>query len=140
MTENMPTVLITDDDEGVRHGLTRRLTTAGFNVITAANGNQAIDLAKAQKVDAVVLDVQMPGMDGFAVCQYIREEMGNAELPVFFLTGAQEGIIRDNLDVLSDTVKANRYLTKPCDAAVLAEMLKEEIAAAQGHSADGANA
>ncbi len=135
MNDDKPTVLVTDDDESVRFGLMTRLTRAGFKVLTAANGEQAIDIVKTQKVDAVLLDVQMPGMDGFAVCEYIRQVVGDADLPTYFLTGAQDRIIRDNLGVLSETVGANRYLTKPCDTAALAVMLKEEIAASRSRRA-----
>jgi len=136
MNDDKPTVLIADDEEGVRYGLMTRLTKAGFKVVTAANGQEAIDIAKTQEVDAAVLDVKMPGIDGFAVCEYIRQDLGDADLPVFFLTGAQDGIIRDNLGVLSHTVGANRHLAKPCDTAKLAVMLKEAIAATRGRSPD----
>jgi len=135
MNDDKPTVLIADDEESVRYGLMTRLTRAGFKVVTAANGEKAIDIVKTQKVDAVLLDVKMPGIDGFAVCEYIRKDVGDTDLPVFFLTGIQDGIVRDNLGILSHTVGANRYLTKPCDTAALAVMLKEEIAATSSHSA-----
>ncbi len=127
MKRYTPVILIADDDEHMRLVLTARLTQAGFEVIAAADGNEAIAAIKKRKPDLVLLDVQMPGKDGFGVCEYIRSEAGNADIPVFFLTGAQEGIIRNHLGTLTTTVGGNRYITKPCDGAALTKMLQKTI-------------
>jgi len=127
MKHETPVILIADDDEHMRTALAARLTQAGFEVIATADGMQAIAALKKRKPDIALLDVQMPETDGFGVCEFIRDEAGYDRLPVFFLTGTQDGIIRNNLAALTATVGGNHYIMKPCDGAALTMMLRKTI-------------
>jgi DNA-binding NtrC family response regulator len=103
-------LLVVDDDENNRYTLTRQLARAGYaNVAVAADGPQALEMLRAGKFDLVLLDVVMPGMDGFAVCERLKAEEATRDLPVIFLTA---------LDSTPDKVHAFAagavdYLTKP---------------------------
>ena len=101
-------VLVADDDEDIRSLVALRLRKAGYEVVTAVDGEEALRLAREVKPDLLLLDVSMPVMDGFAVCREIQSQ-GPAAPPVIFLTArthsaaALEGF----------AVGAADYVTKP---------------------------
>jgi DNA-binding response OmpR family regulator len=109
----MSHLLLVEDDELLRDGLSAQLTKAGHAVSTAPDGEQALPLLEAQRFDAVILDLGLPGMDGFAVLQWIRQRF--SALPVLILTA------RDDVDdrVRGLTAGADDYLTKPFNVAEL---------------------
>ena len=80
------TLLIVDDEPHVRHMLDYKLVRAGFSVITASNGVDALRLAREQRPDLVVTDLQMPGGDGLSLCQKLHEQPDTAAIPVIMLT------------------------------------------------------
>lgn len=100
-------ILVVDDEPAVRVALSRILTGAGFEVLTAADGPQALDQVASDPPDAVILDVLMPGMDGLEVCRKLREIDG--EIPVLMLTA--RGAIEDRVTGLD--AGADDYLAKP---------------------------
>jgi DNA-binding NtrC family response regulator len=110
MTGTDVALLVVDDDENNRYTLTRQLARAGYaNVAAAVDGPQALEMLRSGKFDLVLLDVVMPGMDGFAVCERLKAEEATRDLPVIFLTA---------LDSTPDKVHAFAagavdYLTKP---------------------------
>ncbi|MDT8993006.1 response regulator transcription factor [Curvibacter sp. APW13] len=109
----MSHLLLVEDDELLRDGLAAQMAKAGHQVQTAPDGEQALPLLEAQRFDAVILDLGLPGMDGFAVLQWIRQRF--AALPVLILTA------RDDVDdrVRGLTAGADDYLTKPFNVAEL---------------------
>ena len=100
-------LLIADDEATILELLAASLRFAGFEVVTAADGHAALSLARSTRPDAMVLDVMMPGMDGFDVVRRLRSEGQNA--PVLFLTA------RDSTEdkVRGLTVGGDDYVTKP---------------------------
>jgi DNA-binding response OmpR family regulator len=90
MTESVGTILIADDDEDIRELLRYRLEHAGYEVIAASDGEQALALAVERKPDIAVLDVMMPGLDGFELVRQVRahEEIGG--MAVILLTASVE--------------------------------------------------
>ena len=118
-------VLVADDDRAVREALASRLVQAGFEVVSAGDPSSAIELFKSRRPTAAILDIQMPGSDGFAVCEYIRKS--GSRIPVFFLTGANEGVVRNHLRALTDAVGGNHFVTKPYDGKTLVVMLRRAI-------------
>lgn len=100
-------ILVVDDEPAVRVALSRILTGAGFEVLTAADGPQALDQVVSDPPEAVILDVLMPGMDGLEVCRKLREIDG--EIPVLMLTA--RGAIEDRVTGLD--AGADDYLAKP---------------------------
>ena len=100
-------ILVVDDEPAVRVALTRILTGAGFEVLVAGDGPQALDKVAGDAPDAVVLDVLMPGMDGLEVCRKLREMDG--DIPVLMLTARDS--VEDRVTGLD--VGADDYLVKP---------------------------
>jgi two-component system, cell cycle response regulator len=82
-----PTVLVADDSATVRAVVAAELTAAGYAVEQAADGQAAIDLVRSRPVDAVLLDVEMPVLDGWAVVAALKADPATAHVPVVFLTG-----------------------------------------------------
>ncbi|MCP4427484.1 MAG: response regulator [Chloroflexi bacterium] len=102
-------VLIVDDEPMARTLLRLMLVRAGFNVSEAANGYDALDKVKKSRPDVILLDVMMPGMDGFTVCETIRDQDETANLPIIMLSA------KTDLDSINKglLVGATKYLTKP---------------------------
>jgi putative two-component system response regulator len=111
MTESRGTVLAVDDDPGALSALADALGTLGFDVVQAADGAAALELAHSRQPDVVLLDVQMPGMDGFEVCRQLKRDPDLLLVPVVFLTG--HGSRRARLEGLE--AGATDFLNKPCD-------------------------
>jgi len=111
MTESRGIVLAVDDDPGALSALADALGTLGFQVVQAADGATALDLAREKQPDVVLLDVQMPGMDGFEVCRRLKADSALMLVPVVFLTG--HGSRRARLEGLE--AGATDFLNKPCD-------------------------
>ena len=80
-------ILIVDDDPSIRKFVQANLEARGYEVSPAVNGEEAISIAEKEKPDLVILDIVMPGMDGFAVCLKIREW---SNVPIIMLS-AREG-------------------------------------------------
>ncbi len=93
MTKNAKRILIVDDEAPLRFLLSKQLTRAGFEVITAADGQAAL-AAVDETIDAVVLDVLMPGMDGFEVCRRLKADPRVSAIPIIFLSASFSGDFR----------------------------------------------
>lgn len=103
----MPTVLVVDDDPTVREVVAGYLERAGLDVVEAGDGLAAVDTAREQSPDLVVLDLTLPGLDGLEVFRRMRSERG--DLPVVMLTARGEESDR----VLGLEIGADDYVTKP---------------------------
>lgn len=99
-------ILIAEDEVHIRNALQRNLMNAGYDVILAADGEEAIEQFRAYAVDLVVLDVLMPKLDGFQVCQLIRQE---SDVPIIMATVL--GSPSDRVAGLD--LGANDYIVKP---------------------------
>jgi two-component system, OmpR family, KDP operon response regulator KdpE len=101
------TVLLVDDDAAMRRALRTTLAGMGFTVVEAARGEEALSLARITRFDAVLLDVDMPGMGGVETCRCIRHAV--PRLPILILT------VMDHEDdkVLALDAGADDYITKP---------------------------
>jgi signal transduction histidine kinase len=86
----MSTVLIVDDSPSARETLLAALDGHGYQLVTAENGSEALQVASQIRPDVILLDVMMPGMDGFEVCQRIRSMPELAEVPVVLLTALDD--------------------------------------------------
>lgn len=99
-------ILVVDDEASILELVSYNLRRAGYEVVTADNGEEALRLARAGGIDLVVLDVMLPGMDGFDVLKEIRR---SSALPVLMLTARGEEIDR----VVGFEIGADDYVTKP---------------------------
>lgn len=111
MTTQIPraTVLVVDDNEANRSLALHTLEDEGYRVVLASGGEEAIALVEREVPDCVVLDVRMPGLDGFAVCERIRSLPRAAETPVVFLTALRDVETFD----LALRSGGDDFLTKP---------------------------
>jgi DNA-binding response OmpR family regulator len=100
-------VLVVEDEEAILLGLEENLRAAGYDVVTATAGPQALKAAADQKPDLVLLDLMLPGMSGYEVCRLLREK--GLTMPVLMLTARQEEF--DKLHGFE--VGADDYVTKP---------------------------
>ena len=104
-------VLVADDDPDIRELVALRLQRAGYRVETASDGLEAFDRAVELRPDLIVLDVSMPGADGFETSRRLRADPRTAHVPVIFLTART----RDE-DVLTGYARGgDGYVTKPFD-------------------------
>jgi two-component system response regulator MprA len=106
--DTMPTILVVDDDPKILSVLGRGLRFEGYQVQLAADGNEALHLARLEPADIVVLDVMLPGIDGLEVCRRLRR---GTNVPILMLTAR---------DAVSDRIAgldsgADDYLIKPFD-------------------------
>ena len=114
-------ILVVDDDELVVIAIRELLTPLGFSVTTSAGGAEALKVAADDSFDLIILDVLMPEMDGFEVCQRLRQIDSYRETPIMMLT-AKSG----ELDKQRGTeVGANLYLPKPISPKRLISLVEE---------------
>jgi DNA-binding response OmpR family regulator len=100
------TVLVVEDEPTLQETLTYNLVKDGYTVQSVGDGREAVTIARSLKPDLIILDVMLPGMDGFEVCRTLRQEMN---VPILMLTARAEEIDR----VVGLEVGADDYLTKP---------------------------
>jgi two-component system alkaline phosphatase synthesis response regulator PhoP len=99
-------VLIVDDEEAIVQLISYNLVKAGFEVLTASNGEEALKSAKTERPDLIILDLMLPGIDGLEVCRAIRRE---SDVPILMLTARGDEIDR----VIGFELGADDYVTKP---------------------------
>jgi len=121
-------VLVADDDTDVRDLVADVLSEAGFRIVMAANGEEAVALAQAHHPALVVLDVMMPEMDGYTALTRLRGHPATRSIPVIVLTGQGEPIYR----TLSLGVGAVAHLTKPFSPERLTETVQRVLASVEG--------
>lgn len=108
----MTTVLLVEDDPGARQGLELALRRLGYGVRAAATGEAGLDGIRDAAVDVVVLDVMLPGLDGFEVCRRVRRD---GDVPVIMLTARG-----DDFDIVGGLeAGADDYVVKPVEPRVL---------------------
>ena len=99
-------ILIVEDEVDIREGVSEYLSEVGYNVISAEDGMQAIEIFNKNKFDLVILDIMLPKANGFIVLNKIREE---SNVPVIMLTAMSD----DYTQIMSFDEKADDYITKP---------------------------
>jgi len=103
------TILIVDDHAAVRHILSSDLEKKGFKILTAGSGEKGLQIADSQKPDLILLDVMMPGMDGFQTCRRLKEKEHTKGIPIIMLTAKSQ---REDIMVGMQT-GAISYMVKP---------------------------
>lgn len=106
MENHKEKILVVDDEASIRRILETRLSMIGYDVVTAADGEEAIATFNANHPDLVVLDVMMPKLDGYGVCQELRKE---SDIPIIMLTAL--GDVADRITGLE--LGADDYVVKP---------------------------
>jgi DNA-binding response OmpR family regulator len=109
MSEDVRTVLVADDDEDILELVSFRLERAGYEVVTARDGAAALATAQERRPDLAVLDVMMPGLNGYEVTQRLRADDATRDIPVILLTArVQEADVNRGFEAGADD-----YLRKP---------------------------
>jgi len=116
----MATILVIDDDELVSRTLQRALKLYGHQVMVANSGAEGLQIARRHRPDLFVLDIMMPGADGYQVCRQIRGDPLLTELPVLFLTAKA----KDEDKIEGFRAGADDYLSKPFNMEELQLRLK----------------
>lgn len=106
MTATPETILLVEDDDNIAEPLIFGLENEGFKVVHAKEGRQALQLARTVSPSAILLDVMLPGMDGFQVCRTLRKESG---VPILMLTARAQELDR----VMGLELGADDYIAKP---------------------------
>ncbi|OGO17592.1 MAG: hypothetical protein A2Z15_08485 [Chloroflexi bacterium RBG_16_50_11] len=112
-------ILIVEDDPSFSRAINYIVQKEGYDVITASNGMTGLRMAKEEKPDLLILDVMLPGLDGFEICNRLRQDPQTAKLPIIMLSA--KGQEADKATGLK--VGANEYLTKPIDRTLLLEKI-----------------
>ena len=113
-------ILLVDDDEDILEFIGYNLNKEGYQVFTASNGNEAIEIAKKEIPDLIILDVMMPGMDGVETCIQIKEDEKLNHAVVVFLTARNE----DYSQIAGLEAGADDYISKPVKPRVLVAKIK----------------
>lgn len=121
--ENKFSVLIVDDEEQNRQLLRDLLEAAGYETPEAEDGEQALRIIEAAPPDLVLLDVMMPGMDGFEVCQQLKKDPRTATIPILMVTALTERQER----LLGLAAGANDFVAKPVDVQDLSLRVKNAL-------------
>ena len=103
------TILVADDEQDIRELVAYRLSRSGFSVIEARDGEEALRLATAQPLDMAVLDVMMPGLNGYQVTERLRGTPATEQLPVLLMSAS----VQDSDISRGFAAGADDYLTKP---------------------------
>jgi len=120
-----PRILIVDDEEHLLLLLRDNLSFDGFHVIEARDGFEALDRAIDSRPDLIVLDIGLPRLDGWAVCQRLQSDATTRTIPIVFLSArAQDEDIRRGREC-----GAVAYFTKPCNPGELVKAIKNILAA-----------
>jgi two-component system alkaline phosphatase synthesis response regulator PhoP len=119
----MKTVLVVEDDEEIVGLLRFNLENQGYVVMTAEEGYKALELVKKVKPDLILLDIMLPGIDGYEVCRTLRNSEGLENIPIIMLTAKSE-----ELDVvLGLELGADDYVTKPFSIRELLSRIKAHL-------------
>ena len=102
-------ILIIEDDPATQRLVDYSLKQEGYQIITASNGLEGIRKALKESPDLIILDVMLPGMDGFEICYRLRSEPATANLPILMFSAKAQEIDKDT----GIKVGADDYLTKP---------------------------
>ncbi len=113
-------ILVVEDERVLRETLAYNLTRQGYAVTTAADGKTAVALARQDAPDLVLLDIMLPGLDGFEVCRMLRQEM---RIPILMLTARTDEVDK----IVGFEVGADDYLTKPFSMRELLARIKAHL-------------
>ena len=127
------TILVVEDDENIQQLVGYNLAKAGFHVLYADNGEQALNVIKREKPELIVLDLMLPGLSGFEICKLVRKDPKTKSLPIVMLTAkSEEDDMAAGLDLGADD-----YITKPFSPKILISRIKAALRRKEGLGEEG---
>jgi CheY-like chemotaxis protein len=121
----MKKILIIEDEVDIREMLAKRLSKAGYDTLAAADGESGLSMCGSQHPDLLLLDIAMPGMDGYQICEKVKQNPETSSTEVFFLTGKDldpKGVIEHCQDL-----GARGYVSKASTFEELLATIKKAI-------------
>lgn len=132
MSERMK-VLLVDDEPDLVQLVSVRLEAAGYAVVAATDGQQALDRVKESRPDMIILDLMLPKMDGYKVCRLLKFDERYQKIPILIFTArAQAEDVKLAMDCGADA-----YLTKPFESALLLEKIRALLESAGAAKKNG---
>lgn len=107
----MPKILVVEDNESSREMLSRRLKRKGFSVMAAEDGEQGYAMARSKSPDLVLMDISLPGINGWEVIELLKSEPHTRDIPLIVLTA--HALVNDRAK--ADEVGCDGYFSKPID-------------------------
>ncbi len=123
MTENKPKILVVDDEEITTELAKKFLERHGFDVVCAFDGEAALELAHSESPDLILLDVMLPKLDGFEVCEQLKSEDSFKSVPILMFTA--KGLSKDI--ERGKEVGADEYIVKPFSGRALVATIRKHL-------------
>ncbi len=114
------TILVVEDDQNINDILTFKLNNEGYNTLSALDGITGLEMAISQNPDLILLDVMLPGIDGYEVCRKVRE---HSNVPIIMLTAREDEVDK----VVGLELGADDYITKPYSNRELSARIKANL-------------
>jgi len=127
-TRQRPKILIVDDDGALADVLSDRLKRQGFEAITAETGDLGLTKARSERPALIVLDLQLPDIDGFTICEQLADSPETCAIPVIILSGTE----RPDILRRCRAAGGHYFVRKPYDPNVLLILIRQAIAEADG--------
>lgn len=117
-------ILVADDEPDILKLVARRVSGGGYTVITASEGNEALEKAQTEPFDLLVLDIMLPGIDGSDIAEQLRQNPRTAQIPIIFLTALVKG---QETEYEGKSVGGYYFLGKPFDGDKLLALIGEVL-------------
>ena len=124
MAEKVKKILVVEDEPDVASLLTLLLKSQGYDVITAGDGQEALEVARSELPDLILLDIMLPKLDGYKVARMLKFDEKFSYIPIIMLTAK----IQEKDKKVGLEMGANAYITKPFDTADLLDVIKQTLA------------
>ena len=118
-----PRILVVDDEPHILKLLELKLTLENYEVVTARSGSEALEKAAIDPPSLVLLDVMMPGMDGYQVASVLKSDPRTKDIPILFLTARGRDVDRKH----GEEVGAVEYITKPFRPSELVTLIRKHL-------------
>ncbi len=115
-------ILVIDDEGDILKLARTRLKASGYQVITLDNGEIAVETVKSEKPDIILLDVKMPGKDGYDVCKELKNDQATRKIPIIIFTAYY--LKADEVKIKSALAYADDYILKPFESQALLAKIK----------------
>jgi len=117
----MPKVLLADDSTTELEMMSNALKSAGFDVTEVENGDAALDAIKKERFDCIILDIIMPGKNGYQICRYIKKDEALKDIPVVIVTSKGQ----DSDKFWGKKQGADEYIVKPFEMDEMVKVVKD---------------